>query len=123
VWLAGARCAEPEHLEDGMAVKSSFSAAWGTWVTLGDGADDNIVIGRSAAGTLFVNGGAVPIVGGVPTLANVRVIQLLGQGGNDSLRLDESNGALPAALLSGGDGNDSLSGGSGNDRLLGGGRP
>jgi Ca2+-binding RTX toxin-like protein len=120
VWLAGARCAEPEHLEDGMAVKSSFSAAWGTWVTLGDGADDNIVIGRSAAGTLFVNGGAVPIVGGVPTLANVRVIQLLGQGGNDSLRLDESNGALPAALLSGGDGNDSLSGGSGNDRLLGG---
>jgi len=103
-----------------MAVKSSFSSAWGSWVTLGDGADDNIVIGRNAAGSLFVNGGTVPVIGGTPTLASVRVLQLLGQGGNDSLRLDESAGALPAALLSGGDGNDSLTGGSGNDRLLGG---
>ena len=40
------------------------------------------------------------------------MIQLFGQGGNDTLSLDEANGALPSANLFGGDGNDILTGGS-----------
>ena len=40
-------------------------------------------------------------------------------GGNDTISVDEANGALPAAQLFGGDGNDILTGGSGNDQLFG----
>ena len=40
-------------------------------------------------------------------------------GGNDTIALDETNGALPAAQLFGGAGNDTLTGGSGNDQLFG----
>ena len=48
------------------------------------------------------------------------LIQVFGQGGNDTISLDETNGALPAAQLFGGAGNDTLTGGSGNDQLFGG---
>ena len=53
------------------------------------------------------------------TVANTTLIQVFGQSGNDTIALDESNGALPAANLFGGDGNDTLTGGSGNDLLFG----
>ena len=67
-----------------------------------------------------MNGGAVPIVGGHATVANTALIQVFGQGGNDTITLDEANGALPAAQLFGGAGNDTLTGGSGADQLFGG---
>ena len=41
------------------------------------------------------------------------------QGDNDIITLDEANGALPAANLFGGAGNDVLTGGSGGDMLFG----
>ena len=44
---------------------------------------------------------------------------MFGQDGNDTIALDETNGALPAAELFGGAGNDTLTGGSGNDQLFG----
>ena len=44
---------------------------------------------------------------------------MFGLGGNDVLALNEANGALPAANLFGGAGNDTLTGGSGNDLLFG----
>ncbi len=44
---------------------------------------------------------------------------MFGQAGNDTISLDETNGALPAANLFGGDGNDTITGGSGNDLLFG----
>ena len=47
-------------------------------------------------------------------------IQVFGRGGNDTITLNESNGALPAAQLSGGAGNDTLLGKGGNDLLFGG---
>src|SRR5262249_17948256 len=72
-----------------------------------------------AAGRILVNGGAVPVQGGQPTVANTSLIQAFGQGGNDTISLDEANGALPAANLFGGDGNDTLTGGSGGDLLFG----
>ena len=47
------------------------------------------------------------------------LIQLFGQAGNDTITIDETNGAMPAAQLFGGDGNDILTGGSANDLLFG----
>jgi len=102
-----------------MAIKATFSAA-GLLSEVGDGVDNTIVTSRDAAGQLFVNGGAVPIAGGQATVANTAMIQVFGQGGNDAIVLDESNGALPAAQLFGGAGNDTLTGGSGADQLFGG---
>src|SRR6201987_1747069 len=103
-----------------MAIKATFLPPAGLLSELGDGVDNTIVTSRDAAGQLFVNGGAVPIAGGQATVANTSTIQVFGQGGNDTITLDESNGALPAAQLFGGDGKDTLTGGSGNDQLFGG---
>jgi len=85
----------------------------------GDEGNNTIITSRDAAGRILVNGGAVPVAGGTPTVANTSLIQVFGQGGNDVIWLDEANGALPAANLFGGDGNDTLTGGSGNDQLFG----
>jgi Ca2+-binding RTX toxin-like protein len=103
-----------------MAIKATFFPDAGVLSEFGDATDDTIVTSRNAAGQILVNGGAVPVSGGTATVANTSVIQVFGQGGNDTLTLDESNGALPAAILSGGSGNDTITGGSGNDQLFGG---
>src|SRR5438445_5905614 len=103
-----------------MAIKATFFPSAGILSEVADGVDNTIVTSRDAAGQLFVNGGAVPINGGQATVANTVMIQVFGQGGNDTISLDESNGALPAAQLFGGAGNDTLTGGSGADQLFGG---
>jgi Ca2+-binding RTX toxin-like protein len=102
-----------------MATIASFSPGAGLLSEFGDNLDNTIVTSRDAAGNILINGGAVPVQGGQPTVANTQLIQIFGQGGNDTIRLDESNGALPAADLFGGAGNDTLIGGSGNDQLFG----
>ena len=101
------------------AVTAFFSAGTGVLTVQGDNLDNTISISRDAAGALLVNGGAVNIRGGTPTVANVALIQGFGSGGNDTITLDEANGALPRANLFGGAGNDTLQGGSGNDYLFG----
>jgi len=80
-----------------------FKTDWnrGSSFEIGDGVDSTIATRRDAAGQLFVNGGVVPINGGQATVANTATIQVLGQGGNDTIALEESNGALPAAQLFG----------------------
>src|SRR5262249_25716154 len=103
-----------------MAVKASFFPTAGLLSVFGDSLDDTIVTSRDAAGQILVNGGAVPITSGHATVATTAMIQVFGQGGNDTIALDESNGALPAAQLFGGAGNDTLTGGSGADQLFGG---
>ena len=105
-----------------MAIKASFFPTAGLLSVFGDNLDDFITISRDAAGQIFVNSGnvSITITGGTPTVANTALIQVFGQGGNDTITLDESNGALPAARLFGGAGNDVLTGGSGNDQLFGG---
>jgi Ca2+-binding RTX toxin-like protein len=85
----------------------------------GDAGDNTIAVSRDAAGRILVNGGAVRILGGTPTVANTTTVSVFGLAGNDAISLDESNGALPSALLFGGAGNDTLTGGSGNDQLFG----
>ena len=102
-----------------MAIKATFTPGAGLLSVTGDSADDHIALSRDVAGRLLINGGVVPIDGGVPTVANTTLINVFGHGGNDAIALDESNGALPAAQLFGASGNDTLTGGSGNDQLLG----
>src|SRR5262249_28843945 len=73
------------------AVSAQFSPLAGETLTIfGDGQDNVIVIGRDAAGTITVNGGAVPVLGGTPTQANTAQIRVFGLGGNDNVRLDET---------------------------------
>jgi Ca2+-binding RTX toxin-like protein len=102
------------------AVTSVFaSSSGGTLTVFGDSLDNGVTLSRDAAGKILVNGGAVPVVGGTPTVANTSLIQVFGQGGNDTITLNEANGALPKANLFGGAGNDVLTGGSGGDMLFG----
>jgi Ca2+-binding RTX toxin-like protein len=101
------------------AVTASFSPAAGLLTVFGDSLNNTIEVSRNAAGNILVNGGAVAVLGGTPTVANTATIQVFGQAGNDTLRLNESSDALPASNLFGGAGNDTLIGGSGNDLLFG----
>ena len=102
-----------------MAVTASFDPTSGVLTVFGDALDNTITVSRDAAGTILINGGAVVIQGGTATVANTSLIQGFGLGGNDTITLNESNGALPRANLFGGAGNDTLIGGSGNDQLFG----
>ena len=102
-----------------MTIKANFFPGAGLLSELGDGLDNTITTSRDPAGRILVNGGTVSIDGGPATVANTALIQVFGQGGNDTITLDESNGALPAAQLFGGAGNDTLTGGSGGDLLFG----
>ena len=101
------------------AVTAAFLPSAGTLSVFGDALNNNITVSRNAAGQILVNGGAVAVLGGTPTVANTALIQVFGQAGNDTLTLNESNGALPASFLFGGAGNDTLTGGSGADLLFG----
>src|SRR5262249_35094653 len=100
-----------------MAIKATFIPGSGLLSVLGDSLDALITVSRNAAGMILINGGAVPVLGGPATVANTTLIQVFGQAGNDTITVDESNGALPAAQLFGGNGNDTMTGGSGNDLL------
>lgn len=99
------------------AVLATF--ALGQLTVFGDNLDNTITVSRDAAGKLLVNGGAVAVLGGTATVANTTQINVFGLGGNDTISLNEANGALPRANLFGGAGNDTLTGGSGNDLLFG----
>ena len=102
-----------------MAITARFLRGAGILTEFGDNLDNTLTTSRDAAGIILVNGGAVAVQGGTPTVANTSLIQVFGLGGNDTLTLDETNGALPRANLFGGAGNDTLTGGSGDDQLFG----
>lgn len=87
--------------------------------SFGNNNANTIEFSRDAAGKILVNGGAGPVIGGTPTVANTNLITAFGLGGNDVITLNEANGALPRAALFGGTGNDVLTGGSGADQLFG----
>ncbi len=101
-------------------VTAVFYPITGVLTVTGGDLDSQIEISRNAAGAILVNGGVVTITGGVPTVANTTLIQLFGRAGHDQLTLNEANGALPRAEMSGEAGNDTLRGGSGADTLDGG---
>lgn len=100
------------------AIVASFDG--GILTVSGDNQDNTISVSRDAAGTLLVNGGLVPVTGGVATADNTFLIRIDGLNGNDALQLNEDNGQLPRADILGGEGDDTLLGGSGDDELDGG---
>ena len=102
-----------------MAVTASFIPGAGVLSVIADSLANTVSVGRNAAGQILVNGGAVAVLGGTPTVANTEQIQVFGLASNDGLVLDESSGALPRALLFGGSGNDTATGGSGADQIFG----
>jgi Ca2+-binding RTX toxin-like protein len=102
-----------------MAITASFNAGAGLLSIFADNPDNTVTVSRDAAGTILINGGAVAVLGGNPTVANTALIQAFGLGGNDNLSLDESLGALPAANLFGGAGNDTAGSGSSDDQIFG----
>ena len=99
------------------AVTATFTN--GVLTVFGDSANNAIVISRNAAGIILVNNGAIPVAGGTPTVANTSLTQVFGQGGNDTITLNQANGALPAANLFGGGNDDTLTGGAGGDLVFG----
>jgi Ca2+-binding RTX toxin-like protein len=102
-----------------MAVTATFVASTGVLTVFGDSLGNTVNVSRNAAGIILVNGGAVSVLGGTPTVANTALIQVFGQAGSDTITIDETNGAMPRANLFGGIGNDTITGGSGNDQLFG----
>jgi Ca2+-binding RTX toxin-like protein len=117
--VAGAVVVGAASVADVAEAATTATFANGVLTVVGDAQPNNIVISRNAAGTILVNGGAVAITGGTPTVANTVRISVAGRAGADILTLNEANGALPRAELSGGLGNDTLTGGSGGDTLAG----
>jgi len=115
--------AECESLEGRalLSVTAAFVPTSGVLTVIGDAHDNAVTVNRDAAGKINVsaNGSAVAIKGGTATVANVSLIQVFGQAGDDMLTIDETNGALPVVNLFGGAGNDTLTGGSGADQLFG----
>jgi Ca2+-binding RTX toxin-like protein len=85
----------------------------------GDAANNGLVVGQTTAGTVTLNGSAV-LDGTVP-VASVQVVHMDGGAGDDNLRFDETNGAMPPGNFDGGEGRDALVGGSQIDTLGGGG--
>src|SRR5512144_994955 len=73
------------------AISASFDPTAGVLTISGDNLNNNIIASRDAAGTILINGGAVRIKGGTPTVANTGQIQVSGRGGDDTLALDEAN--------------------------------
>ena len=109
-----------EPLESRRLFAVTATSAGGVLTVLGDLNANVITVSRDAAGRLLVNNGAVTIAGPAATVANTTRINVSGSDGNDNVVLDETNGPLPRASLSGGSGNDTLTGGSGADTLAGG---
>ena len=105
-------------LSDPAAAATTASFSQGTLTVNGDGTSNTVTFSRNAAGAILVNGGAISVTGGTPTVANTALIQVFGQGGEDTFTLDESNGALPRANVFGGAGNDTLTGGCGRRHAL-----
>jgi Ca2+-binding RTX toxin-like protein len=102
-----------------MAVVAAYVSGSRLLEVFGDGLDNAITIGRNAAGNLLINSGAVLIQGGSATVANTDLIEIFGQAGNDTISINEANGALPPARMASGGGNDTLTGGSAGDLLFG----
>ncbi len=102
------------------AVTASFNAgAGGLLSVFADSLDNTVTVSRNDAGAILVTAGpsARPVVS--PRWPTWGLIQVFGLGGNDTLTLSETSGALPRANLFGGNGNDSLTAGSGDDQIFG----
>jgi Ca2+-binding RTX toxin-like protein len=83
----------------------------------GDATRNGFTVGRTVSGVLTLNG--APVLNGQVTVDNVAIIAMDAGAGNDTLRIDNTNGAMPPAKLAGGAGNDQIAGGSADDIIDG----
>ena len=77
-----------------MAITATFNPGTGILSVFGDSLGNSVTLSRNAAGAILVNGGAVAVLGGTPTVANTTRIQAFGLNDDDILFLDEALGAL-----------------------------
>ncbi|MCI0533944.1 MAG: hypothetical protein L0Z50_01820 [Verrucomicrobiales bacterium] len=101
---------------DNLVIQDGGNVTAGIVSVFGDAMDNTITISRDAAGNILSNGVAIPGA----TIANTALIRVFGLSGNDTIAINEAGGALPAAMLFGGPGTDTMTGGSGGDLLFGG---
>ena len=109
----------------GASYTGSFNTGTGVVTLTGDGASDKLAVSRNPAGQILFDVGDDGTTedltpGSTPTVANVARIDISAGDGDDQVRANEANGALPAFVLDGGPGADVLTGGSGNDTIRGG---
>ena len=78
--------------QTGPGVSASFIL--GVLTVVGDAQDNSIAISRDAAGRILVNGGSVVVRFGNPTVANTRVISVVGGAGDDTLTLERDQRSL-----------------------------
>ncbi|MFO1005158.1 MAG: calcium-binding protein [Planctomycetaceae bacterium] len=97
---------------------ATFTFANNSLTVLGSSQDDTITV-RNDAGIIKIDANGSVIDTGIAA-ASVTSVSVSGLGGNDTLKLDASLGALVAGTLLGGEGNDTLISGLGNDTLDGG---
>jgi Ca2+-binding RTX toxin-like protein len=83
-----------------MAIKASFPPGAGLLSVFAGDVDDAVTISRNAACLIPIDGAAVRIAGGQPTVANAAPMPVFGETGNDT--------------LTGGDGDDRVFGDGGN---------
>ena len=102
-----------------MAVTASFSASTGFLTVFGDAHDNTITSAATRPAASWSTAARWRSSAARRPSPTPSLIQVFGQAGNDTITLNEANGALPAANLFGGAGNDTLTGGSGNDQLFG----
>ena len=96
---------------------ASFNPVTGLLTIVCDCLHNVISVVNDGTGTILINGGAIPISGGVATATNTVLIQILGSTCDDQISVGNS---LPPAHIFGAEGNDTLSGGSSNDFIVGG---
>src|SRR5262249_3924441 len=80
-----------------LSVTATFVPDTGVLSVCGDNQNNTIVVSRDATGHILIDGGAISVAVGAPTVANTALIQVFGQAGNNKISLDEANGAVPAA--------------------------
>jgi Ca2+-binding RTX toxin-like protein len=94
--------------------------AGGVLTINGDAGNNGLVVGQTPAHIVTLNGSPVVVGGATVPVTNVQVVRMNGGAGDDTLRFDETNGAMPPGEFDGGEGNDKLVGGSNVDTLIGG---
>jgi Ca2+-binding RTX toxin-like protein len=109
-----------EPLEDRKTPAVQAFFAGGVLAVVGDANANDINVAAVDGELRVTNDGVdVPIRSfGAPTLDRTRAVVVFGGAGDDTITIDASLGAVPAALH-GGAGNDALNGGDGNDLLYG----
>ena len=76
-----------------MAIKANFSSGAGLLSVFDDNADNSIVISRDAAGNLLIDDGTVAF-SGVRRPSPTPTDRGIWTGGDDTIKLDETNGAI-----------------------------